>query len=124
MVTFPVLSEPSGAGCLKTGLEEEEGDEDAEQGEDCAGEWDDVSGRLRWGALEGDTNEGRPGGVRWGVFFFEGVLRLFFFWRSARPRGLQLSSSPASESLASEWEMGEEDGERDQEGVTYSCCCC
>lgn len=66
----------------------------------------------------GETGGGRPGGVRWGVFFFEGVPRRFFRLRTARPRGLVLSSSPASESLPSEWEMGEEEGERDQEGVT------
>lgn len=72
----------------------------------------------------GDIDGGRPGKVRWGVFFFEGVPRLFLRRLSARPRGLELSSSPASESLASEWEMGEEEGESDQEGVTYSCCCC
>lgn len=71
-----------------------------------------------------ETEGGRPGGVRWGVFFFEGVPRRFFRRRGARPQGLALSSSPASESLASEWEMGEDEGERDQEGVTYSCCCC
>lgn len=65
---------------------------------------------------------GRPGAVRWGVFFLEGVLRRFLRRRCARPRGLVLSSS-TSESLASEWEMGEEEGERDHEGVTYSCCC-
>lgn len=35
-----------------------------------------------------------------------------------------MSSFPASESLASEWEMGEDEGESDQEGVTYSCCGC
>lgn len=68
--------------------------------------------------LVGEAGDGRPGGVRWGVFFFEGVPRRFLRRRSARPRGLALSSSPASESLASEWEMGEEEGERDQEGVT------
>lgn len=68
--------------------------------------------------LEGETGDGRPSGVRWGAFFFEGVPRRFFRRRIARPRGLELSSSPASESLASEWEMGEEEGERDQEGVT------
>lgn len=72
--------------------------------------------------LDGERVGGRPGGVRWGVFFFEGVPRRFFRRRSARPRGLELSSSPTSESLASEWEIGEEEGERDQEGVTYSCC--
>lgn len=74
--------------------------------------------------LLGEAREDRPASVRWGVFIFEGVLRLFLRRCCARPRGLALSSSAESESLASEWEMGEEEGERDHEGVTYSCCCC
>lgn len=73
---------------------------------------------------EEETRGGRPDGIRFEVFFFEGVPRRFFRRRGVRPRGLALSSSPASESLASECEMGEDEGERDQEGVTYSWCCC
>lgn len=67
-----------------------------------------------------EPNAVRPGCVRLEVFFFEGVPRRFFRRRGARPRGMALSSFPASESLASEWEMGEDEGESDQEGVTYS----
>lgn len=48
MLTLLVVLEPSGAGALNTGLaEEEEGEEEDEQGgEDCAGGWDEGSGRL------------------------------------------------------------------------------
>lgn len=124
--TFTLLDAlgPRGAGALKTGFAEEEGEEDEQWGEDCTGEWGDCGGRLWGGLLPWEAEGGRPGGVLWGVFFFEGVPRRFFRRRGARPQGLALSSSPASESLASEWETGEEDGERDQEGVTKSCCCC
>lgn len=46
MLTLLMLLELSGAGALKTGLAEEEEGEDEQGGEDCAGEWDEVSGRL------------------------------------------------------------------------------
>lgn len=38
---MPLMIEPCGAGALNTGLAEEE-----EGGEDCAGGWDEESGRL------------------------------------------------------------------------------
>lgn len=43
MLTLPLVLEPSGAGALNTGLAEEE---DEQGGEDCAGGWDEESGRL------------------------------------------------------------------------------
>lgn len=46
MLTLPLVLEPSGAGALNTGLAEEEEEEDEQGGEDCAGGWDEESGRL------------------------------------------------------------------------------
>lgn len=46
MLTLPLALEPSGAGALNTGLAEEEEEEDEQGGEDCAGGWDEDSGRL------------------------------------------------------------------------------
>lgn len=46
MLTLLDALDPSGAGALKTGLAEEEGEEDEQWGEDCTGEWDDCGGRL------------------------------------------------------------------------------
>lgn len=99
--------EPRGAGALKTGLVEDGEEEDEQWGKECGGR------------PCGPDCGGRPGGgVRWGVLFLEGPPRRFFRRRGARPHRLALSSSPPSESLASECETGEDEGERDQEGVT------
>lgn len=46
MLTLLVVLEPSGAGALNRGLAEEEEEEDEQGGEDCAGGWDEGSGRL------------------------------------------------------------------------------
>lgn len=45
VLTLLVLLELSGAGALNTGFAEEE-EEDEQGGEDCAGGWDEESGRL------------------------------------------------------------------------------